>query len=69
MIKIKVYKMSRGHRSIGMHSTPVRDYLYCVYFLGILIRTVTMHDVSRDTARVIFVNVEQIETDEDIQDW
>lgn len=56
MIKVKVFQSSCGHRKIDDSYQPVADYLYCVYFLGIMIHTVTIRDVHRDSVQQIFGN-------------
>lgn len=56
MIKIKIYKLSSGHREFYGILQPVADYLYCVYLFGILIHSVTLHDIHNDSVKTIFKN-------------
>lgn len=56
MIKIKIFKLSTGYRKFHDSFHPVADYLYCVYFLGIMIHSVTLHDIHRDSVKSIFGN-------------
>jgi fumarate reductase subunit C len=54
---IKIYKLTSGHRAIGdgKHH-PVADYLYCVSLFGIIIHSVTLYDIHRDSVNLIFKN-------------
>lgn len=54
MIRIKIYKMFRGHVKVGNRYCPVTDYLYSVYFLGFLIHSVTLHNVKQEAAELMF---------------
>ncbi len=54
MIKIKVFKMSVGYRQVHNHYIPVADYLYCVYFLGFIVHTVTLRDIDISKEGQIF---------------
>lgn len=54
MIRIKVYRLSCGRRTIGNHSTGVADYLYVVKFLGIIVSSVTLHEVDHVTSELLF---------------
>lgn len=56
MIKIKIFKLSEGYRRFDNTMQPVADYSYCVYFLGILIHAVTLHDIDIDSVKTIFGN-------------
>lgn len=65
MIKIKIYRLSSGRKWIGDTSVGVSDYSYCVYFFGILIHSVTLHDINYDSVRTIFGNKPIIKTEEE----
>lgn len=56
MVKIKVFRLSSGHRKMDNSLQPVCDYCYCVYLFGILIHSVTLHDIHRDSVKTIFKN-------------
>jgi hypothetical protein len=56
LIKIKVFQQSSGYRVTHNHHHPVSDYTYCVYFLGFLVHSVTLHDIHRDSVQLIFGN-------------
>ena len=56
MLKIKIYRLSSGYRKFDNNYQPVSDYCYCIYVFGILIHSVTLHDVHRDSVKTIFGN-------------
>lgn len=56
MIKIKIFTLSGGHRRFDNSFKPVADYCYCIYLFGILIHSVTLHDIDRDSLKTIFGN-------------
>lgn len=58
MIEIKIYKLSSGHRKFEKKYQPVADYIYCVYLFGVIIHSVTLHDIHRDSVKTIFGNKE-----------
>jgi len=51
---IKIYKLQSGHRRFAGSLMPVADYLYVISLFGIIIHSVTLHDVDSDTAKLIF---------------
>ena len=55
-MKIKVIKLSSGHRVISGEHKPVSDYLYTVYFLSIPIHSVTFYDLTDKAAKQLFKN-------------
>lgn len=55
-MEIKIYRLSSGHRKFNNSYQPVSDYCYCIYVFGILMHSVTLHDVHRDSVKTIFGN-------------
>lgn len=56
MIKIKIYEIRGGRVQIGNIDTPIFNYCYCVYLFGILIHSVTLVNIKRESLKVIFGN-------------
>lgn len=64
MIKVKIYRTSYGHRKFENRLIPVSDYCYCVYFLGILIHSITLVSINDDSVDVVFGGKKIIERNE-----
>lgn len=54
MIKVKIYRLSSGHREFKNSLQPVSDYCFCIYLFGLLIHSVTLRDIHRDSVKTIF---------------
>lgn len=54
MIKIKIYYVHSGYVKYDNSFVPESDYLYCVYFFGLLIHSVNVRGLSKELAERMF---------------
>ncbi len=57
MVKIKVFKSASGYREFDKSFTPIADYVYCVYLFGFIVHSVTLRDITNDSAKTIFAGI------------
>lgn len=54
MIKIKVFQINVGRKTISNKTFSIADYCYCVYLFGYIIHSVTISGIDFDTAKIMF---------------